>query len=273
MPRVSASSAKSRVRLATFNLLRLGHSKTKELERVAKLIEESGFDVVAATEVMTLEGLNSLEDTLRRVGSSHWRSVAPDSPTGSTSYKEFVAYLYRSDRVKPTVSSYCRAAAQKQACYFKSSKFAREPYIASFDLGKENLTVLGAHLVYGGSDKESIALRQTEVEELARAIALVGSKDENVIAAGDFNLELDADSRQAIPGQLFKNGYRALVDDPTTVGQSNYDHVLYQSKMDDSVIENSAAVWTDLEDETESSLADYKKKVSDHFPISVDIEL
>jgi hypothetical protein len=78
----------------------------------------------------------------------------------------------------------------------------------------------------------------------------------------------EADSSLGISNELV-----VMIDKPTTVGNSNYDHFVYQKNSRAKALTTSGKVLKDFDhgDVDEKSL--YKAEVSDHLPIAASFML
>ncbi len=285
------------LRVGTFNMLRLGHG-TKDDDRLVNLIVDSKFHVFSGTEIMRADAAHDLRDKLRAKTGKKWELSLSEHASGETTYKEFLGFYYRSDLVKPVTSAeaFCAsndASAQTgNGCFAKDvgtadgPSFDRDPYIAQFKVGTRRLAIAAVHLVWGGSDAEAKERRISELFELKKVLAKVSAASQGyeVIAAGDFNLTLDLDVASGVkqdstsiemPGNFFLEApaVTGLINQPTTVGLSNYDHVLYLKSNTAKHVPNSEKVVVDFDLADAEAKALFKKDVSDHFPAGVSFSL
>ncbi|MBL6989203.1 MAG: hypothetical protein ISR65_05470 [Bacteriovoracaceae bacterium] len=242
-------------------------------------------DLKEAPDLYRLPGYLHILQKLRKLDKSWALLLSPRAEAAKeTDVKEFVGYFYRAKIVRPFINQYCRA----NKTYFQGSPFAclpnfsraflgkdardvfsRRPFMANFESGKFDFTLLATHVVFNspldpelrsnllnksfaatsysrlgiGINKSNYArFAETKVilEFIDRLRQEYGEKD--VILAGDFNLEI----KNRFWSSLLKDfpDKEILVDEPTTVslqrfGQkaqqtfgfvSNYDHFLVDRK-------------------------------------------
>lgn len=277
-----------RITIGSFNMLRLGHSKTKDLHRVARMIQEENFQIFAAQEVMTPEGAEDFLETLRE-NDTDWQMALSPSKTGENAYKEYFAFYYKSQSVKPILnpSHYCfkRNYGQERVgstCFAKDSRsdgpdFERDPFIGHFRVGNREIAMISVHLVYGDQTSFNIERRQKEALALKKVMQDVRKFETEglVFALGDFNLQLleedNMGKKAEFTSQLFLESPRlfGLVHDVTTVGKSSYDHFLFFANDRIAIRGYKTKVVSDVDRTDEVEKALYKKEVSDHFPIAL----
>ena len=285
------------LRVGTFNMLRFGHG-TKDDDRLVNLIADSKFHVFSGTEIMRADAAHELRDKLRAKTGKKWELSLSEHASGETSYKEYLGFYYRSDLMKPIPSAeaFCASndanAQTDNGCYAKDvgtdngPSFDRDPYIAQFKVGARRLALAAVHLVWGGSDAEAKERRMSELFELKKVLAKVSeaSQGYEVIAAGDFNLTLNEDvangtkqdsNSTEMPGNFFLEAptVTGLISQPTTVGLSNYDHVLYLNSNTAKHVPASEKIVVDFDLADAEAKALFKKDVSDHFPAGVSFSL
>ena len=297
--------------VGAFNLLHLGYGTHKNYPRVAQLIVAHNFDVFAGVEVMKPEAAASLLQALRKAsGGADWALILSAAPTGERTYKEYLAFYYRADRVQPleTEGQYCNREdlhgldASPQSCFARDEHvagpdFERDPFVGHFSVDGYPLTLVAVHLVYGNQTTPSIEKRRQETLALHREMdrMRVATPAAEIVALGDFNLQLDVEAEMQaatlapttlglptalflkahplFPSELFhgEHALAGLVTGPTTVGFSSYDHLL--------VYQDHLSHWTeattveDIDVSDQEALALYKQEVSDHFPVQAVLTL
>lgn len=299
VPRVHQQHQDS-LTVGAFNLLHLGYGTHKNYPRVARIITEHGFDVFAAVEVMKPEGAEALLQALRQASQADWELVLSQVPTGERTYKEYLAFYYRADRVQPLEADgqYCSREdlhglnATPQACFARDehasgADFERDPFVGHFAAEGHPLTLVAVHLVYGDQSAHNIEKRQQEAIALHREMDRMreATPQAEVVALGDFNLQLEESEKQRpagvtllpsnlllmahafFPADLFQGDHAlsGLVTGPTTVGSSSYDHLLvYQ---DHRAQWSAPSIIEDVDRHDTTAMALYKQEVSDHFPV------
>ena len=91
------------ITIASFNTLRLGRGAHKDLGKVATVL--SAYDVIALQEVMSEDTLRKVRDMLTRTTHVLWEYVISARSLGRTTYKEYYAILFRTDRTMYTDTS------------------------------------------------------------------------------------------------------------------------------------------------------------------------
>lgn len=164
--------------VGTWNVKRLGHGQKQNYEALAEIAQR--MDIIALQEVMTESGLERLEKTLERRTGESWSTMASHA-IGSSSYKEFYAFLWRDKAVE----------YDEGAVVFLDSgdRFIREPFSAQFKSRRDNskIAIATVHILYG----KGISDREPEIRELSEYWTwFTGLYPEaEHILVGDFNLD------------------------------------------------------------------------------------
>lgn len=285
----SSLDSYSRIKVAaigSFNLLRLGHHKTKDLYRVAEIINNGKFHILAVQEIMVKEAAYELLEILQKKHTD-WRLNISINSNGEGAYREFFGYYYRAKYVKPVLFNdrYCFVRGfgverNESACFAKDQRrhgpdFERDPYVGHFKVRNTEFALISVHLVYGDTGVQSIQRRQDEALNVKRLMQEVRKREESalVIALGDFNLHLKPKSLNrpgaSFPDNIFKQTPKLVgyISDVTTVGDSSYDHFLMFADYKSSMVERSEKVLSDFSSDNEEERGMYRNEVSDHLPI------
>jgi hypothetical protein len=274
------------LRVGTFNLLRFGHGEGKDLRRIASLIATGGFQVFAAVEVMRPEAPAELLPVLAEVTGHPWAATVSATATGESTYREYAAFFYRTDVAEPSLpaAAFCRTAEATDrsgsACFAKDHNagtdapdFQRDPFAAHFRIGGQKFVLIAVHVVFG----DSISARRHELDGLRTVMerARASTPGADVVALGDFNLALESRAGPAIGSEFFSGGapLLGLIDTPTTLGTSSYDHVVYFEGNTHQHVAGSEVVVRDFDAKSDAAKADYKATVSDHLPAGVTFTL
>jgi hypothetical protein len=281
------------LRMGTFNMLRFGHGE-KKIDRLASLVLKSKYQIFSAIEVMDREAAVELRERLRDMSGKNWELSISKYANGETTYKEYFAFFYRADLIKPVTSAegVCATsfveAQTDNGCFVKDNRsggqsdFDRDPYIAQFRVGQKQFAVAAVHLVFGGSDSESMARRQSELKNLKKVMKNMraGAQGYNILASGDFNLAIpEKYTTKTSAGKMPKDFFSAapsitgLVTGPTTIGQSNYDHFLYLNDNEVKHVPGSESTTLDFDMNDDAAKELFKREVSDHFPTGVSFSL
>lgn len=236
---------------ATWNVRILSDNSRddEELKLIAGIMDN--YEFIAVQELRDTKVL----DRLMAMLPESYAYIASD-PVGR-GVKELYAYIYNSQVVSLNGSSYL----------YNDSKdiFIREPYIADFQAGAFDFTVITMHSIYG----DSISDRRIEASYLDTVIFEADSRERNekdLILTGDFNLPGDDHAWDI-------TDYTALVvpEQKTTITDtSSYDNIwlseehTYSSEFHsfDTVYRFDEELFND--DDKAARLA-----VSDHRPVSV----
>lgn len=242
----------ARLRLATWNVKRLGHGD-KRLDRVVAVIAR--FDVVALQEVMTRE---VIDDLLRELPG--WRAAMCEKPLGRGRYREWYAVLYRADRI-----SVERAFTAPD----RADEFAREPFVVCMRADRFDFCLIDIHVVYG----RGVGERDREITALAaRARALRDAGEEkDWIVAGDFNRAPTARSWRAFTAAGWRHTTAGKL--ATTLGvkgyRNAYDHILVDPAHTGERITDAARVDIGT-DQCGGDHARCSRELSDHAPLMVE---
>lgn len=304
---VSAQAPVSAVKIGEFNMMRLGQNGVeKNFDRLADIVKKGDFHLFAATEVMTEEGAEQVLAALKDRTGKPWQLLLSKTANGESGYKEYLAYYFRSDFVKaeaPT-QNFCDTAEGKQqtssACFAKDhysndgfADFDRDPFVGHFKVGPAYFSLVAVHLYYGDTGPEATERRLGELKQLRKVMDRVraATPDSDVIGMGDYNFALptfefeeatdlsqgvSAESGNAeIPAEFFNAApaLAGLIDGPTTVGFSSYDHILYYQDNKHQPIAGTEKIVTDFNLSNFSARQDYKAEVSDHYAVGVDFSL
>jgi len=274
-------------------MLRLGHGNTKDFDRIAKILALADFDILSAQEIMTKEGAYDVLDSLNSQGNENWEILLSDRATGETSYKEFFAYYYKSDKVLPKTRGnlFCTGgkayAYEEGGCFAKDFRreegipdFSRDPYVSQFLVNNSEIAIVSNHMHYGSSSSMDIAIRQKEMVNLKKVMNSIkeASPTATVTALGDFNLKLPVQpgttGPEEVPAEFFEENGRVtgLIDSATTLGNSSYDHFFFYEDANCIPEIHSAKVYETESVSTENLKTAFKKEVSDHLPIGVTIK-
>jgi endonuclease/exonuclease/phosphatase family metal-dependent hydrolase len=158
-----------------------------DLRCIAEIV--SRFDVVAIEEAR--EDLSALRLVLEALGDS-WGLIATDVTRGRAGNSERLVFLFDTRRLRPSgLAGELVVALEEETDLTASdlqSQFARTPYAVSFTTGREELTLVVLHVLWGKNEAE----RVPELREIASWLADWPRREEtwskNLIALGDFNV-------------------------------------------------------------------------------------
>jgi len=124
------------ITIASFNTLHLGWDNGKDLTKMADVLMP--FDVIGLQEVMNEDTLKKVRDILKQKTGTDWQYVISARTLGRSSYKEFYAVLYRTDRTTYTTNS-------ADIWNDEDDLFEREPFFASFKSKNFDYTIIVMH--------------------------------------------------------------------------------------------------------------------------------
>jgi endonuclease/exonuclease/phosphatase family metal-dependent hydrolase len=186
---------------------------------IAEIIDK--FDICAVQEVKT--DLDPLRRLVRLLG-PNWDWFVTDVTEGDPGNTERQAFLYNTDvvRFRNLVGELVLPADALVA----GEQIARTPYFASFQAGWFRFTLMGLHIVYGGSNAAARARRAAELRAVAeRAARRAAETDEVYVLIGDMNIEARDD---AIMASLTDQGFTVPFFGPTNLGGTkHYDQIAF----------------------------------------------
>lgn len=250
-------------------------------ERLDRLKE----DLKIAPSLYRAPGYLDILDELRKIDPSWSLLLAPSGESSEESnVQEFVGFYYRARMVKPKINEHCQKFKKRRdgpayACYPQLTKawlgksvrqvFNRRPYLASFESGDFDFTLITSHVVFRGPESEAdmatvlrpsfgvnhydemgigatkaTFARLAEMKIIAEIMEKVRSQsqEKDIIFLGDTNLESSNPQWEKVLDSF--PGGRLFIDSPTTVSlpltltngdytygmASDYDHVIMDLK-------------------------------------------
>lgn len=245
--------------IASFNTLRLGKAQ-KDYELMSEILES--FDIVGLIEVMSPIGVERLIKELEKISGERWEYHISPYPVGSSSYKEYFAYIWKSEKVE---------FLETRGFYpDDSKKFERAPYGADFRIENFDFTFVLVHSIFG----------KRESERRAEAFAMDGvydyfqgvdTQENDIIVAGDFNLRADDEAFENILNHSDEIIYALTPRIKTTLGKSSlansYDNMFLSKIYTQEFQGKSGAI-----DFTKKQYRLMKDKISDHLPIFIVVD-
>ena len=322
--------------IGSFNMYKLNFASNdetkKDFKKIAKIIKDEKFDIVALQEVLNENVVKSyLIPALGVNWDYSWSSPTPYTSSSNEGY----AYIWNTRRVH-LVGSETKAADDEENKRYKlyrrenynkpnsnpviygwyrikdkrdmgNGGLIRPPYVARFTSDGlpggcyEEIRLINTHIIFGKTsnseiDMGDIAVRKAELKVLAEEIyRRVWSKTykENsmpsfTILLGDYNLclvgnggrikeyiELDESRKLHVVQnelttlkQVPKDGEKPL----TEFFSNDYDHFAYESGFDEKMTIKASRV-NALESYLNNDLAEYRRTISDHVPIKLEVDL
>lgn len=245
--------------ITSFNTLRIGKAQ-KDFKLMSKVLE--GFDVVGLIEVMNPIGVEKLIKELEKESGVRWEYHISPYPVGSTSYKEYFAYIWKSERAE--------FLGDRGFYPDDEKKFERTPYGADFKIGNFDFTFVLVHSIFGKRESERRAEAFT-MDRVYDYFQNLDSEENDIIIAGDFNLSADD---EAFENLLNHSDEVVHVLNPrikTTIGKdklaSSYDNMFLSKVYTQEFEGKSGAI-----DFTKKQYRMMKDKISDHLPIFIIVD-
>lgn len=260
---VCAASVGNAIGVMSWNIERLGHGTNKDYHALALSIAGNGADLVAVQEAMNEGGLRRLLAELRSQTGEPWE-MRYSHRIGRGSYKEKYAFLWNPRTVE---------MVGRETVYLDiTDRFAREPYSAIFRDRDSGATFLFAsvHILYG----RSVSDRTPEIEALSSywewLVETFPEVNGEVVLVGDFNLP----PHHRAWGALLRRARPLVTEGATTVSSIEgrfanlYDNIWVsrttQLPLRAARIINGPA-------QLSINHTDYRRTVSDHVPVMVNI--
>lgn len=203
-PDSAPAELQANVRIASWNIERLGHGRNKDFLALAEIAGR--FDFLAVQEAMNREGIANFNSALQEHTGESWSKIHSHL-LGDGRYREKYLFIWRDSAIE-----YVDGAA----VYLKDREsFVREPFSARFRC-KDTSTVFVAgtiHVRYGNSIRD----RTGEIRALTDYWRfLEDTYDGEILLMGDFNLP---------PGHNAWSGLRRLARPVITEGASTVSSI------------------------------------------------
>ena len=254
-----STSLFSQVKLLSWNLENFGSSKSEEsISFIANTIKN--YDIITIQEVVAgfggVQTVSKLADELNRKGTK-WEYTISE-PTTSSAYKtERYAFLWKTTKVIKIGKAWLEQTYNLE--------IDREPYYCTFEYNKKQFTLVNFHAITKKMQPETeikyFKFLPSEYPKL------------NLIFLGDFNCP----QSHTVFNPLRKLGYKCVfVNQKTSLKKecvngiclaSEFDNIWYN--MNKIIVLNAKAL---LFYEQFKTLKE-AKKISDHIPISVEIDM
>lgn len=265
----------------------LASRNVQERERLEEELVQLELDLKEAPNLYRSPGYLKILESLRKLDPSWALMLSPRGEAAEAFHvHEVVGYFYRASNVKPVVNSHCREYKEQSrngvpyACipnFYQNfmgrntaPAFSRRPFMASFQSGRFDFTLLSSHVIFTSprvpekvQEIMRIAFDKPDYEDLGAGFNLATYarfaevkltlefmqnfankyKNSNIIYMGDMNLE----SNNSFWPEVLKefDGGQVFVDEATSMTQirfrsggipsngvtSNYDHFLFSPKL------------------------------------------
>jgi deoxyribonuclease-1-like protein len=249
----------SQTKILSWNLENYGKSKSEtEINYIASIILD--YDIIAIQEVVAgyggAQAVAKLVEILNQKGSK-WDYTVSD-PTSSSSYKaERYAFIWKTSKVK------LKGKPWLEKKY--NLEIDREPYFATFEIGKKNITLSNFHAITKNRNPE------TEIKYFKFLPAEY--PDLNLIFVGDFNCP----QSHTVFYPLKKMGYTPILQNQkTTLKQkckndvclaSEFDNIFYKAINVKYLNSGIIPFYKNFNSLSEA------RKISDHLPVWIEFSL
>lgn len=310
-------------KIGSFNLYKFSYQSDKDIkkdfEKIAEIIRNEGFDIIALQEVFSEDAVKYL---MRFLGASEW-DYCWDSPRKSLSVQEAEGYAFIWNKRRMELApknelqyeggTLVNKRGSTQPAIFNQyridrargqSELARNPYYARFKPLHSSceIRLINVHLRVRARKDDSLGEsrdRKKEIEILTESIfhklnnKVYGNNlPAYTIMLGDYNLNLKRDGyKSPYIEEIIKitdNGrveiIRTTQESKTTLKiknpeekdkrdywANNYDHFTYDDKNNPYV--RSVTKIDTVEKYCNGDFALHRKKISDHAPISMELNL
>lgn len=252
------------VTIASFNTLHLGWDNGKDLNKLAEILVL--YDVIGLQEVMNEDTLKRVRDLLGEKTNATWQYVISSRSLGRSSYKEFYAVLYRTDRATYTTNS---ADIWNDA----GDLFEREPFFASFKSRNFDYTIVVMHSDFD-SNKEVMRRESRLLYTVFSKVLERNPGEKDIILMGDFNLsanDIGWDSLKTLSSMTNLIPGTTLTTLSTSGNPSSaYDNIWIRTQFSGNEFTDTAKVnyyYTLMYSGSANPGLEARNKISDHVPV------
>ncbi|MEN2414751.1 endonuclease/exonuclease/phosphatase family protein [Flavobacterium mesophilum] len=249
----------SQTKILSWNLENFGKSKSdSEINFIASTVLD--YDIIAIQEVVAgyggAQAIAKLSSVLNEKGSK-WDYVISE-PTSSSSYKaERYAFIWKTSKAK------LRGKPWLEQKY--NLEIDREPYYATFEIGKKTITLSNFHAITKNKNPE------TEIKYFKFLPTLY--PDLNLIFLGDFNCP----QSHTVFFPLKKMGYASILQNQkTTLKQKCKNNVCLASEFDNIFYKSTVLNYKKsgvIHFYAKFDSLPQARKISDHLPIWFEFSL
>ncbi|MCC9061407.1 endonuclease/exonuclease/phosphatase family protein [Flavobacterium piscisymbiosum] len=249
----------SQTKILSWNLENFGKSKSEsELNYIANTILD--YDIVAIQEVVSgyggAQAVAKLAQLLNQKGTKWDYSIS--NPTSGSSYKtERYAFLWKTSKIKLKGNAWL----EKQY----HLEIDREPYFATFEINKKNITLVNFHAITKS--------KQPETEIKYFKFLPLEYPSLNLVFLGDFNCP----QSHTVFNPLKKMGYSPILQNQkTTLKQqcknniclaSEFDNIFYKTNSLEFINSGIVPFYKNFNSLKEA------RRISDHIPVWFEFNL
>lgn len=271
--------------IGSFNMHNLGKNAQKNgrnLQKIANIIKDEKFDIIALQEISTGEAFTQNDGILEKLGNDY------DFRRGNA-HGDGLGFLWKKNRLKLLEEPQILIPEKEGHKISKGGYYGR---FTPYGLSEEEIfefRLISIHIIFGNNSDT----RRKELDFWLKDIFPRYSIDKNnkliqncAIVCGDYNLELFepgrnkdnciyTDSEGIITSEKYDNmKIKTIQDQPTTISNSkddyacNYDHFSFNYDRFQKLSYKLMDCGCNYED-----LQKFKREVSDHIPIKMEIEI
>ncbi|OIV43911.1 endonuclease/exonuclease/phosphatase family protein [Flavobacterium johnsoniae] len=249
----------SQTKFISWNLENFGKSKSQtNLAFIAKTIQD--YDIVAIQEVVAgyggAQAVAKLTSILNEKGSK-WDYTISDPTSGNSYKRERYAFLWKTSKAKLKSDPWLEKKYHLE--------IDREPYFATFEIKKRNITIVNFHAITKS--------KQPETEIKYFKFLPQEYPNLNLVFAGDFNCP----ESHTVFNPLKKMGYVSLLQKQKTTLKhkckagiclaSEFDNIFYKSNAVKHINSGTVLFYNSYDSLEEA------RKISDHIPIWFEFSL
>jgi len=250
---VSVTLFSQTLKIATFNMERVGDSPKKNYDALAQIVQR--FDIVGCINFIAPIGI---ADIMKHMG-NEWKSFVTGQQTGTNLSKEYYAYIWKSGKMRMAQS----------LGYFNDPKntFVRKPYGAEFETSNSDFTLILVHIT-GNANKGEIN-HLGEVYNYFLDLVSGG----NVILGGDFNRT----SKDAFANLMGTDDLDDAVGfaRKTTIDlhglSSSDDHIFVNLFARNNIV--NAGEYDYVPDLAAGDYPQARETISDHLPVYIELKI
>jgi endonuclease/exonuclease/phosphatase family metal-dependent hydrolase len=252
--------------VVSWNIKDFGQSRSEEeMSNIASMIRHA--DIVILQEVVAkhpggAQAVARLADNLNRMGSKWDYAISDPTNSPSSQISERYAYLWKTSKVQKHGDASLLSPL--------SQIVHREPYYIRFMVGANFLDIINYH-----SRTHVAKANGEELEVSAISDWLEAFQADNIILAGDFNLEHTHD----VFNKIKMNGYQNCLDGDKTSLKQTCKEGNYLSSAEDNIFIKSlhfvvqeAKVLSFINNDNCHLLKDLRNSYSDHLPIQITLK-
>lgn len=281
-------------KIGSFNIRSFSIKNEKDYDKIVEIIRNEKFDILAIQEIKNKEVIEHC--LMSKLNKRYWDfCVGMCEPRNG--HEEGYAFLWKKSKFKLIDADNNPEIYNR---WISNKSIVRPPYVvrlASLNVPFE-FRLISTHVTYNSSVKKTMNLDMTDkrrqeinvlVSDVFRKVALKrygNNLPAYTFLLGDFNMCIGGSGNDYISSELKyeKNrNIKVVQHEKTTLKKAiknqgidlpysmNYDHFAFDEKLESKMIINATRV--DALSDYQIELEDYNKKISDHVPIKLEVNL